>query len=152
MPRLPNPDGGWLPGAIEFYGYGPDSCECRTPVQTHYRDFAPRIGLAYQISKRPSSGRSYGIFYYNAGALGGNAQSSGVDLLGYSASPSFQLPDGGITPAFDWDSGFPAYAHAPFFSSTLNTGYNTHRAAPGSGWLCRPAIGVEFRPVRKTGI
>ena len=124
-PTLPNPAVDGFPGALEFTGYGPDSCLCRTIVQTHYRDFAPRIGFAYQVTQKTVLRGSYGIFYYNAGALGGNAQSTGVNTLGYSANPSYSSLDGGITPAFNWDSGFPAFAHAPFYSSTINTGFNT---------------------------
>ena len=141
-PTLPNSEVGGYAGALEFYGYGPDSCQCRTNVQTHFRDIAPRIGFAYQISNKTVIRGSYGTFYYNAGALGGNAQSSGVNLLGYSASPYDATQDSGITPAFEWDNGFPAFAHAPFFSSTINTGYNTSAAsAPGGVGYGDPKLG-----------
>ena len=77
---------------------------------------------------------SFGIFYFNAGALGGNAQSLGISTLGYSANPTLSSPNGGVTPAqMNWDNGFPPYAHAPFFSSTINTGYNTATGATGGG-------------------
>ena len=132
-PYLPNSAVDGFPGALEFTGYGPDSCQCRTTVQTHYRDIAPRIGFAYQFNKKTVVRGSFGTFYYNAGALGGNAQSTGINTLGYSATPTFASPDGGVTPAFNWDSGFPAYAHAPFFDSTINTGYNTTAGANGGG-------------------
>ena len=85
---MPNPD----PDALQ--GFRP----------TH------RICLSNQGNKTVVRG-SYGIFYYNAGALGG-ASGQGLSTLGYSASPYFTTLNGGITPAFDWDSGFPAYAHA----------------------------------------
>jgi hypothetical protein len=67
------------------------------------------------------------------GALGGNASSQGVSLLGYSANPSPTTPNSGITPAFNWNSGFPAYTAPPFFDPTLNTGYNTTEGATGGG-------------------
>jgi hypothetical protein len=132
-PTQPNPAVDGYPGALQFAGYGRDSCLCRTLVQTHYKDFAPRIGFAYQINNKTVVRGSFGTFYYNAGALGGNAQSSGVSTLGFSASPSFSSPNGGITPAFNWDSGFPAYTHPPFYDPTLNTGYNTTTGPAGGG-------------------
>jgi hypothetical protein len=132
-PTLPNSAADNTPGALEFTGYGIDSCQCRTTIQTHYGDIAPRIGMAYQLNKKTVIRGSFGTFYYNAGALGGNAQSGGISLLGYTASPYFATTDAGVTPAFNWDNGFPAYAQAPFFSSTLNTGYNTTTGPNGGG-------------------
>jgi hypothetical protein len=132
-PYLPNSAVDGYPGALEFTGYGPDSCQCRTTIQTHYGDIAPRLGFAYQFNKKTVVRGSFGTFYYNAGALGGNAQSTGINTLGYSATPTFATPDGGVTAAFNWDSGFPAYAHPPFFDSTINTGYNTTAGANGGG-------------------
>lgn len=126
-PTLPNPAAGGYPGIVEFLGYGPDSCQCRTPVLTHYRDFAPRVGLAYKINDKTVFRAGYGIYNLMAGALGGSSQS--IDLLGYLANPTFTSPDGGITPAFNWDSGFPSFQPPPTFSTTLNTGFTT--ALPG---------------------
>ena len=44
---------------------------------------------------------------------------------GYSANPGFSTLNSGVTPGFYWDSGFPAYAHPPFFNPTLNAGFTT---------------------------
>lgn len=120
-------------GALQFAGDGDNSCHCRTQVQTHYTTFDPRIGFAYSIHPKTVLRGSYTIIHYNGGMLGGNAYSQGVSLLGYSANPSFSSPDSGITPAFNWDDGFPAYQHPPFFDPTLNTGYNTTTGATGGG-------------------
>ncbi len=65
--------------------------------------------------------------------MGGNAQSTGISTLGFSATPSFSTPNSGITPAFNWNNGFPAYTRPPFFDPTLNTGYNTTVGATGGG-------------------
>src|ERR1039458_6723294 len=61
-PTLPNLAVGGFPGALEFNGYGPESCLCRTTIHTHYRDIAPRIGFAYQINKKTVVRGSYGTF------------------------------------------------------------------------------------------
>lgn len=119
------------PGALQFAGSGPNSCHCDTQVQTHYKTFDPRIGAAFSFTNKTVLRGSFSINHFNGGALGGNAYSQGTSLLGYSANPSFQSPDTGITPAFNWATGFPAYKHAPFFDATLNTGYNTTVGATG---------------------
>lgn len=114
-------------GALQFAGYSAtNNCYCDTQVQTHYKNFDPRIGFAYSINSKTVVRGSYTIIHYNGGMLGGNADSQGVSLLGYSASPSFSSPDSGVTQAFNLDSGFPSYTHPPFFDSTLNTGYTTN--------------------------
>jgi hypothetical protein len=124
-PLLPNPALGGFPGALQFAGYGPDSCLCRTFVTTHYKNFAPRIGMAYQLNNKTALRASFGTFYFPGGALGGNASNTGTGLLGYSATPSFTSLNGGISPAFNWNNGFPGYTPPPFFDPTLNTGFNT---------------------------
>ncbi|MDR3412575.1 MAG: TonB-dependent receptor, partial [Formivibrio sp.] len=114
-------------GALQFAGYSAtNNCYCDTQVQTHYKTFDPRVGFAYSINSKTVVRGSYTIIHYNGGMLGGNAYSQGISLLGFSASPSFSSPDGGATPAFSLDSGFPSYTHPPFFNSTLNTGYTTN--------------------------
>jgi hypothetical protein len=139
-PTLPNPAVGGYPGVLQFAGYGPDSCLCRTLVQTHYKNFAPRIGFAYQLNNKTVVRGAFGTFYYKAGALGGSAE-SGTSLLGYQANPYFASLDNGITPAFNWDNGFPAFPHAPFFDPTLDTGYNTQTPSGGGINYSDPQLG-----------
>lgn len=132
-PTLYNSEVG-IPGALQFDGYtATNSCNCETQVQTHYKTFDPRVGFAYAPNAKTVVRGSYTIIHYNGGMLGGNAASQGVSLLGYSANPSFSSPDGGKTPAFLLDNGFPSYALPPFFDSTLNTGYNTTTGATAGG-------------------
>jgi hypothetical protein len=130
-PNLANSEVG-INGALEFAGSAaPNSCHCSTEVKTHYETFDPRIGFAYTLDSKTVVRGSYSIIHYNQGVLGGSANAQGVSLLGYSANPSFTSPDNGISPAFSMDSGLPAYQHAPIYSSTLNTGYNTTTGATG---------------------
>ena len=132
-PTLINSEVG-IPGALQFAGSsGPNSCNCRTQVQTHYLTFDPRVGFAYSIDPKTVVRGSYTIIHYNGGMLGGNAYSQGISLLGYSANPSFNSPDSGISPAFSLDGGFPGYTPPPFLNPTLNTGYNTATGATGGG-------------------
>jgi hypothetical protein len=131
-PNLNNPAVGHN-GALQFAGSGPDSCNCNTQVQTHYLTFDPRVGAAYMLNNKMVLRASYSINHFNGGALGGNASSQGTGLLGYAAYPSFQSPDAGITPAFNWNSGLPGYTHPPFFDPTLNTGFNTTTGPTAGG-------------------
>ena len=126
-PTAPNPAAGGYPGILEFAGSGADSCNCQTPVKTHYGNLGPRLGLAYAISNKTVVRAGYSVMYSRRGAVGGTTTGgqTGTGLLGYSASPSFTSPDGGISPAFYWGNGVPAYQAAPFFVPTLNTGYTT---------------------------
>jgi hypothetical protein len=130
-PNIPNPAVDNFPGALQFTGNGPNSCNCSTVVQTHYLTFDPRIGFAFSATPRTVLRGSFTINHFNAGALGGNAQSQGTSLLGYVANPAFNSPDNGITPAFNLQNGIPAYAKPPIFDSTLNAGYNTAAGATG---------------------
>lgn len=119
------------PGALQFAGSGTDGCNCSSPVQTHYLQFSPRVGFAYGIRSNLVIRGSYSFIRFNGGALGGNSQSTGTGLLGYTAQPTASSPNGGIAPAYVWTNPFPSYTAPPFFSSTLNSGYNTTTGPTG---------------------
>src|SRR5579875_1365831 len=141
-PTQPNPAVGGYPGALQFAGYGLDSCQCKTRVQTHFKDFAPRVGFANQLNDKTVLRGAYGIIYWNDGALGDNGgDRQGSGILGFEASPTFTSLNGGISPAFNWNDGFPAYAHAPFFDPTLNTGFNTTTPSGGGITYDAPQLG-----------
>ncbi|MBS1851565.1 MAG: TonB-dependent receptor [Acidobacteria bacterium] len=140
-PTLPNPLADGAPGLMVSAGYGPGSCHCRTNVKTHYKTFGPRVGFAYALNPKTVIRSSFGIVHYNGAALGGNGQQRGTGILGYAtASPSFASTDGGITPAFLLDNGFPAYVRPDLgaFDSTINTGYTTDNPVGGGVSYDRP--------------
>jgi hypothetical protein len=127
---LPNPTVNGYPGALQFAGYGPDSCQCRTYFHIYPKNFQPRLGLAYSIDTKTVVRAAYTINASRYGAVGGNEAKEGLGTLGYAANPTDATLNGGVTPAFYWQNGFPAYQTPPVFSPTLNTGYY---AAPGTG-------------------
>jgi hypothetical protein len=130
-PTLPNPAIGGFPGALQFAGYGENSCQCETPVKTYYGMIQPRLGFAYQLAERLVVRGSYGIMHTRRGAVGGrDGTRNGTGLLGFSASPSFQGSPN-FAPAFNWTNGVPPYQRPPFIDPTLNTGFNTARGATG---------------------
>ncbi len=142
-PTAINPITG-TPGAVQFGGFGPDSCNCHTDVKTHYLTLGPRAGFAYSLNDKTVIRSSFAMVHFNGGMLGGNGTQQGPGVLGFSSNPSFSSADGGIHPAFDIDNGFQnpvtylgttgntSYVVPPFFSSTLNTGFTTTPGFQGS--------------------
>jgi len=72
---------------------------------TDYHRFAPRIGFAYQILPKTVIRGGYGIYNINP-TLGANRR---APSLGFTTVGSFASPDGGISPAFQLQNGFPSY-------------------------------------------
>jgi hypothetical protein len=140
-PALPNAAVGGYRGAMQFAGFGDNSCECRTPIETYYGALGPRLGAAYTLNPRLVLRGAYGIMYSRRGAVGGRAGArNGTGLLGYSANASFPSANG-FAPAYNWNNGVPAYPDPPFFDPTLNAGFTTTRATGGGVTYGDPEIG-----------
>jgi len=140
-PTLPNPAVGGYPGALVFAGDGPNSCHCRTPINTYYGAIGPRLGLAYGLNERTVVRAAYGINYSRRGAVGGRAGArNGTGTLGLSANASFPSANT-FDPSYNWNNGVPAYPQPPFFDPTLNTGFVTGRGTGGSVTYGDPEIG-----------
>ena len=140
-PTLPNPAVGGYPGALVFAGDGPNSCHCRTPINTYYGAIGPRLGLAYGLNERTVVRAAYGINYSRRGAVGGRAGArNGTGTLGLSANASFPSANT-FDPSYNWNNGVPAYPQPPFFDPTLNTGFVTGRGTGGGVTYGDPEIG-----------
>jgi hypothetical protein len=85
-PTLANPVTG-INGALNFTGKGTGTCNCSTPVKNYYKNWGPRLGLAYQLGSKTVIRSSYGIMFTHGDAVGGLATSLGT--LGFSAAPAF---------------------------------------------------------------
>jgi len=114
-PTLTNPATG-TPGAIELagsYGGSSVSCGCKTPVSTNWKNFGPRIGLAYSIDDKTVIRAGGGMVYSFGGGSGGgrtsdggavgSGQTTGFNVTataapeqssGMTAGPSFYLNNG----------------------------------------------------------
>src|SRR5262249_10396152 len=116
-PNLIDPQWG-LPGALEFA-----SPEHPTFAPDHHRDFSPRVGFAYQVTRREVLRGAYGIFY-----LGRNAN-------GWSGVPWGQTAgfgqDNRISSAVAYDS--PWNWGAPYPGVTRNLPKNTSLASGSPG-------------------
>ncbi|WP_420237809.1 TonB-dependent receptor domain-containing protein [Telmatobacter bradus] len=95
-------------GSLEFAGnHGAGiSCMCRTPVQTYWKNWGPRLGLAWQANDKTVVRAGFSVSYTHAGGVGGRAGAgTGASSLGFgsniilptavtsgsSAGPSFYL-------------------------------------------------------------
>jgi hypothetical protein len=119
-----NPSAGNRPGRLAFSGdrWGAASLGRRTPESTFHKAFAPRLGFAYSVTPKTVVRAGYGIFFqqvYYTGWSGG----VGGGLDGFNASPVFGSTDGGITPAFLLQNGFPQnYQRPPFLDAGFRNG------------------------------
>lgn len=126
-PELPNPAASGYPGALQFAGDGPNSCNCRTPIKTNYGLLGPRVGFAYTPIDKLVLRGGYGIMYSRRGAVGGRGGArNGTGLTGYSANVTFTGANN-FDPAYDWNNGVPAYERPPVFDPSLNAGFTTTR-------------------------
>lgn len=111
-PYLANPVTG-NNGILQFAGFGADSCTCRTPISTFYKDWGPRLGAAYELGDKTVIRAAYGIYYAHGGGTSGGATSlpaSGMEL-GFSAVPNPPSP-GDSLPAY--------YLNNSNYNSTLS--------------------------------
>ena len=127
-PTAPNAAAGNYPGILEFYGNGADSCHCSNLVNTDWKLFGPRVGIAYSLgsSARTVVRAGYSIQYTHRGGVGGRVGGrTGTGTVGLSATPAFTASTGtNYDPAFFWDNGLPAYQRPPFFDPTYGSTFN----------------------------
>jgi len=89
------------PGALQFAGNRGTglSCQCRTPVQTYWKNFEPRVGFAFAVDEKTIFRGGYSLTYSHGGATGGAAGAgTGTGQTGFNTPIS--LPDSTSGPAF----------------------------------------------------
>jgi hypothetical protein len=129
-PVMPNPGAGNLPGTLAFAGsgYGSASFGAPYPEKIWYKGFAPRLGISYALTQKTVIRTGYGIFYADAfypGWGGGIAQD------GFNTTATFTTSNGGITPAFLWQNGFPQnFKTPPSYDSTFDNGQQAPNYRP----------------------
>ena len=139
-PNITNPITG-NPGALQFAGNRGGtgvSCNCRTPVNSYYKNFGPRLGLAYSVDEKTVIRAGFGILYSHAGGTGGaGGAGTGTGQAGFNSTASFT--DSVAGPAFYLNSNpafsapnanwggpgytLPAVTPIDAISQTLGTGY-----------------------------
>jgi hypothetical protein len=133
-PTLANPITG-VGGALQFTGSGAGTCNCSTPVNNYFKNFGPRIGLAYQVDPKTVIRASWGLIFSHGNAVGGLATSLGT--LGFSTAPSFSSSGSTYlsTAPFTGSNGaIPAFAVATGVGSgpAFGTGYTTAQGYTGT--------------------
>ena len=124
-PNMPNPAASGYRGALQFAGYGTGTCNCDVPYDTHFKNFQPRLGLAYSVDSKTVIRASFGVnVSHGAAGVGGNGPNAGTGLLGYNASGAFSSPVTGL-PAFYWDQGVPSFVKPPFLNPGYGVGFTT---------------------------
>ena len=116
------------PGALEYAGNrGADiSCNCRTPVQTYWKNWGPRLGLEWAVDPKTVFRAGYAIAYSRAGGVGGRAgDATGTGQTGFGSNIVLPAPiNTGV-------AAFPSYYlnNSPAFQSAGLA--NTNFGGPG---------------------
>jgi hypothetical protein len=132
--RQPNPGAGNLPGIAVFAGEGAGRSGSRELISNYSLAFGPRVGLAYQLRPSTIIRAGFGMFY--------PPRAVSVITEGFSSNITLSSLDGGSTPAFYLDRGWPTgvAVKPPFVAPTLVNGRAASYANPdskGSGRLSR---------------
>ncbi|MBB5062301.1 carboxypeptidase-like regulatory domain-containing protein [Granulicella mallensis] len=92
-------------GALKYYGNGPNSCNCSSPIQMWWKNVAPRIGFAYAVTPKTVIRGAYGISYARDAAEGGHNSGArtGPSQQGFAGTTSLAGTSLGEA-AFSWDS------------------------------------------------
>lgn len=133
--NAPNPGAGNRPGAAIFAGSGQGRTGQRSLLDVYYRGWGPRAGLSYQFLKNTVIRAGFGVYY----------PPRFINLIseGFSSNVSLASQDGGASPAFYLDSGWPegVAVRPPFITPTLVNGraasYMNPDGKNGSGRLSR---------------
>jgi hypothetical protein len=148
------------PGQLQFagnYGGSGVSCGCRTPVNTYWKNWGPRIGLAFQADDKTVFRIGFGEVFTAAGGVGGRGGAAvGTGQTGFNVTAigpaevttgSAAAPLGGVGPSFYLNNGaqftslgiantdlfghgfvYPAIPTPNAAAQTLNTGFYLNSA------------------------
>ena len=154
-PNIQNPVAGNILGALQFAGWGPDRCDCKTPISMYFHNYGPRVGIAYSIGSKTVVRASYSIFYAHAGGVGGRTNGrAGLGQIGFDNSGSLSSTVSGEGAYFSgagnnvtttagqpntttaangsWDGGYPGNPiNPPFINPSYGIG-NILASAPGA--------------------
>jgi hypothetical protein len=140
-------------GTVEFAGSaaGTAGCNCRTIVNSYYKNWGPRIGFAFQSDPKTVWRGSWGVMYTHGNGVGGSAISrNGTGTLGYSTAPAPKFTNtlantAGATFTNQFlKAGFQGLIPAPTlpnFSPTIGTGYYIGGPSPQTVSYADPYLG-----------
>jgi hypothetical protein len=124
-PALANPGAGGRLGALSIYGVGPGRNGLTSAAKSYHNAFAPKLGFAYSITPKTVFRASYGITYLPYWQKWGGDVSAKTPADGFRATRTAASLDNGVTPAFNWDNGFPlSFPQFPIIDPTLDNNGN----------------------------
>jgi hypothetical protein len=137
-PTMSNPLTG-SPGLLQFagnYGGAGVSCGCATPVTTYWKNFGPRVGVAYSLNNKTVLRAGYAQVFSQGGGVGGRGGAyNGTGQTGFNTTA--------IGPT---ESGIGATAGPSYYLNSnaayLGANANTGLFGPGFTYPGQPAIGV----------
>ncbi len=104
-PTVPNPGAGGLPGALWFWGEGPGRNGFKRVAPTLWSNWGPRLGLAYSPDEKTVLKASAAYMYFPH--FGAMTSGFNTPAIGWILNVTAASLDAGVTPAFNWDDGFP---------------------------------------------
>ncbi len=119
-PTLANPGAGNILGALIFAGNGPGRSDKKQFANPWYGGVGPRIGLAYSFKPTTVFRAAYGLMYGDA-----SGPAEVINQQGFYAQTILQSTNGGVTPAFNWNTGFPPIPLGPDLVPTFANGGST---------------------------
>ncbi len=120
-PTIPNTAAGGIPGALEFLGNGTGRDGKTRFSPTFGKGFGPRFGIAYSFNQRTVLRASYALFWAQVSEYDGEF----VNRQGFYPSLTVNSTSGGVLPAFNWNSGAPAFNTNPDIDPTIANGQST---------------------------
>lgn len=100
-------------------------------IDPSYNNFGPRVGLAWNVKPDVVIRSGYGISYFPTTVLGGGGHRSFAQ--GFQANVRRASPDGGLSPAFLLDDGFPSdFRPPPFIDPAFNLKGQVHTFPDGA--------------------
>jgi hypothetical protein len=124
------------------------SCQCRTPVNSYYKNVGPRVGFAYAADSKTVFRGGYSLIFSHGGANGGaGGAGTGTGQTGFNtpisfsdstAGPAFYLNNNSMFSAANSAFGGPGYtlpgtSPVSAASQTLGTGFYTTSTGASGG-------------------
>ena len=104
-PSIPNPGAAGRLGALDFNGEGAGRNGFKRVGGTLANNWGPRLGLAYSLDDKTVLRASGALMY--APLMGAMTSGFNVPFIGWALDVTASSLDNGVTPAFNWDDGYP---------------------------------------------
>ena len=113
-PNLVNPVTGNM-GLLQFagnHGGAGVSCGCRTPVNTWFKNYGPRLGLAYAVSPTTVVRAGYALVYSIGGGVGGRGGAgTGTGQTGFNTTAATPTEITSTSQGMPWPVLLPQHQH-----------------------------------------